>query len=138
MDLSPEERKRIYEEEKARIEAEEEARKTEEIEQGVSATGLEPNVAGLLCYLGVWITGIVFLIIERNNRYVRFHAIQSIVVFGALSIANIFLAWIPYVGWLFGTAIGILGFVLWIVLMVKAYRGERYKVLWAGDLAEKA
>jgi len=68
---------------------------------------------------------------------VRFHAIQSITVFGILGIANAILSQIPLVGWFFGVIIGILTFILWIVLMVKAYQGELYKVPLAGDLAEK-
>ena len=79
MGLSPEEKKRIYEEEKARIEAEEAAK-------GNSTTKLPPNKAGLLCYVGFWVTGIIFLIIERKNKLVRFHAMQSLVVFGILNI----------------------------------------------------
>jgi len=83
MKLSPEERKRIYEEEKARLEPEE---KVEATKETGSSTGLKPNVAGLLCYLGVWVTGIIFLIIERKNKLVRFHAMQSLVTFGILHI----------------------------------------------------
>lgn len=132
MQLSPEERRRIYEEEKARIETEQKRQMTE----GGSSTGLEPNVAGLLCYLGVWISGIVFLVIEQKNRFVRFHALQSIVTFGALGVAGALLGWIPYAGAVFGTIIGILGFILWIVLMVKAYQGELYRVPLAGRVAE--
>ncbi len=81
MQLSPEERHKIYEEEKARIESEQKQRVT----KGGSTTGLEPNVAGLLCYLGAWITGIIFLVIEQKSKFVRFHALQSIVTFGALT-----------------------------------------------------
>jgi uncharacterized membrane protein len=132
MQLSPEERRRIYEEEKARIQAEHKQRMTE----GGSSTGLEPNVAGLLCYLGVWISGIVFLVIEQKNRFVRFHALQSIVTFGTLTVAGALLGWIPYAGDIFGIVIGILAFILWIVLMVKAYQGELYKVPLAGQVAE--
>ena len=84
MQLSPEERHKIYEEEKARIDAEQKQWMT----TGGSTTGLEPNIAGLLCYLGGWITGIVFLVIEQKNKFVRFHALQSIVTFGALTVAS--------------------------------------------------
>jgi uncharacterized membrane protein len=132
MQLSPEERRKIYEEEKARIEAEQKQRMTE----SGSTTGLEPNVAGLLCYLGGWISGIVFLVIEQRNKFVRFHALQSIVTFGALTVAGAFLGWIPYTGGVFGAIIGILAFILWIVLMVKAYHWELYKVPVAGQVAE--
>jgi uncharacterized membrane protein len=132
MSLSPEERRRIYEEEKARIEAEQKQRMTE----GGSSTGLQPNVAGLLCYLGGWISGIVFLVIEQKNKFVRFHALQSIITFGALTVAGALLAWIPYAGSVFGIIIGILAFILWVVLMVKTYQGELYKVPLAGQVAE--
>lgn len=131
MDLSPEERGKIYEEEKERIEAE----KRQNITVPDTTTGLQPNIAGLLCYLAGWITGIIFVVIEQKSRFVRFHAVQSIVVFGALTIASALLTWIPHVGGFFGTVIFIIGLVLWIVLMVKAYQGELYKVPLAGEIA---
>jgi len=132
MSLSPEERRKIYEEEKARIEAEQKQRMT----AGGSSTGLEPNVAGLLCYLGGWISGIVFLVIEQKNRFVRFHALQSIVTFAALTVAGALLGWIPYAGSVIGIIIGIVACILWVVLMVNAYQGQLYKVPLAGQVAE--
>jgi uncharacterized membrane protein len=108
-----------------------------------TSTGLEPNVAGLLCYILGWITGLIFFLLEKENEFVRFHAKQSIVVFGAFSAVSILLfilGWIPYIGVLFfvlNVLIGILSLVLWVMLMVKAYQGERYKLPWAGDFAEK-
>ncbi|UCH50751.1 MAG: hypothetical protein JSV54_06970, partial [Chloroflexota bacterium] len=75
MKLSSKERRRIYEEEKARIEA----RQKRKTAQDISTTGLEPNIAGLLCYVAGWISGIVFLVLERKNQFIRFHAMQSIV-----------------------------------------------------------
>ena len=137
MELSPEDKRRIYEEEKARIEAEEKLKEEQPAGGDASTTNLQPNVAGLLCYLGVWVTGIIFLLIEQKNKLVRFHAIQSIIVFVILGIASAFLSQIPLVGWFFGTIIGVLSFVLWIVLMVKAYQGQLYKIVLAGDLAER-
>jgi len=86
--------------------------------------------------LGVWITGIVFLVIEQKNKFVRFHALQSIITFGALTVASALLNWIPFVGSFFSAVIGILAFILWILLMVKAYQGELYKVPVAGHVAE--
>ena len=102
-----------------------------------STTSLEPNVAGLLCYLVGWITGLIFILIEKENKFVRFHAMQSIVVFGAWNVLAIILWWIPFVGWILGTVLSLLGLVLWIILMVKAYQGERFKLPIAGDIAEK-
>jgi uncharacterized membrane protein len=132
MSLSPEERRKIYDEEKARIEEEE---RQGRVGAQPPTTGLKPNVAGLLCYLGGWVTGIILLIIEQKDRFVRFHAVQSIVTFGFLSVAAALLSWIPVVGAFFGAIIGVAGFVLWIVLMVKAYQGELYKLSVAGDVA---
>ncbi|MCK4331215.1 MAG: DUF4870 domain-containing protein [Dehalococcoidia bacterium] len=102
-----------------------------------TSIGLEANVAGLLCYVLGWISGLVFLLIEKENKFVRFHAMQSIIVFGVLSVASIVLGWIPVLNLVIVPLISVLGLVLWIVLMVKAYQGEKYKLPWAGDLAEK-
>ena len=102
-----------------------------------TSTGLDENVAGLLCYVLGWVSGIVFLLIEQENKVVRFHAIQSIVVFGILTIAGIILGRIPIFGGAFSAIIGVLSFILWIVLMVKAIQGTKYKLPWAGDFAEK-
>jgi uncharacterized membrane protein len=136
MALTPEERKRIYEEEKAKIDAQAKAEKQKNDIPLESSTTLAPRLAGFLCYLGVWISGIVFLVIEKKNRWVRFHAAQSIVTFGTLWIGGIVLGWIPFIGGFFSFILGVLGVILWIVLMVKAYNGERYKLPWAGDIAE--
>src|SRR4030042_3017015 len=136
MELSPEERRKIYEEEKARIAAREQLERERQGISGESTVNLQPNVAGLLCYLGAWITGIIFIVLEQKNKWIRFHAAQSIVTFGSLWIAGMVFGWIPIIGPVFSTILGITGFVLWIVLMVKAYHGERYRVPWAADLAE--
>jgi uncharacterized membrane protein len=108
-----------------------------------STTNLEPNVAGLLCYLATWITGLIFFLIEKENKFVRFHAMQSMVTFGAIFVGYIVfmgLGFIPVIGLLFDILswiLAVLAFVLWIVLMVKAYQGERFKLPIAGDFAEK-
>ena len=102
-----------------------------------TSSGLEENIAGLLCYVLGWISGLIFVLIEPDNRTVRFHAFQSIFVFGALNIAGIALRWIPAIGiGLMGVISGI-AFVFWVVLMYKAYQGEMYKIPWAGNQAEK-
>jgi len=98
---------------------------------------LDENVAGLLCYILGWISGLVFFLIEKKNKFVRFHALQSIIVFGVLTLASIVLGWIPFIGWVISTIISVLAIVLWIILMIKAYQGEKFKLPWAGDLAEK-
>lgn len=137
MELSPEEKNRIYEEEKARIEARERIKLERQKISETTSTGLLPNVAGLLCYIGGWISGIIFFILEEKNSWIRFHAAQSIVVFGTITFLGTIFGLIPVVGSAFSSIIFILGFILWIILMSKAYNGERYKLAWAGDIAEK-
>ncbi len=102
-----------------------------------SSTGLAENVAGLLCYVLGWISGLVFVLIEKENKFVRFHAIQSIYVFGVLTIASIILGWVPFIGAVIAWLISVFGLVLWIILMIRAYQGTRFKLPWAGDFAEK-
>ncbi|HXW63262.1 MAG TPA: DUF4870 domain-containing protein [Candidatus Acidoferrales bacterium] len=106
------------------------------------------NIAGLLCYVLGWITGLIFYFVDKRP-YVRFHAAQSIVVFGGLHIIEIILGMFFGVGMFmsglsgFSMAralseiVGLVVFVLWILLMVKAYQGERFRVPIAADVAEK-
>lgn len=104
-----------------------------------SGTGLDSNVAGLLCYVLGWITGLIFLLIEKDDDFVRFHAAQSIVVFGGLTIVQIifsvFIFAVPGL-WFFYWIIGLVGLALWILLIVKAYQGEEYHLPVAGDIAD--
>jgi len=137
MDLTPEEKRRIYEEEKARIEAREKIEREKLTEPAGTSTGLAPNVAALLCYVAGWITGIIFLVLEQKNKFVRFHAAQSIIAFGTVTVAGVLLGLIPLVGGVFSAIVGIIGFIVWIIMMVRASNGEWYKLPWAGDVAEQ-
>lgn len=101
------------------------------------STGLSPNVAGLLCYVAGWISGIVFLIIEKESKFVRFHALQSIVTFGILTVAQIIVSVIPFIGWVIAPLVWILMVVLWIILMIQAYSGKMWKLPWVGNWAEQ-
>ena len=102
-----------------------------------TSTGLEENIAGLLCYVAWWVSGLIFILLEQENKFVRFHAMQSIIVFGALNIIGIVFGWIPWFGWVMWSLVGLFAFVFWIVLIVKAYQGTMYKLPAVGDLAEK-
>jgi uncharacterized membrane protein len=113
---------------------------------GKTSTGIQANVAGLLCYVLGWITGLVFFLIEKENKFVRFHALQSMIVFGALFILQIvvgmFLGVLAMIHLgilipLFNGLVALVSLVLWVVLMIKAYQGEKYKLPIAGDIAEK-
>lgn len=102
-----------------------------------TSTGLDEKIAGTLAYVLGWVTGIVFLILEPNNKYVRFHAFQSILVFGVLTAVGLILGWIPVLGTIIYILVSILAFILWIILLVRASQGQKYHVKWAGPLAEK-
>jgi uncharacterized membrane protein len=110
----------------------------------VSGTeGIAENIAGLLCYVVGWITGIIFLLIDKRS-FVKFHAAQSIVVFGGLTVLRIGLGMITAFGGLLGLGfwgmiwvlIWLLGVVLWVLLMVKAYQHEMFRVPIAADIAD--
>ncbi len=101
-----------------------------------TSSGMQQNVAGALCYLLGWVTGIIFLIAEKENKFVRFHAWQSIIVFGAYMVIAIILSFIPIIGWIIGMLLGIAIFILWLVLMFKAYQGKMIKLPVAGNIAE--
>ena len=119
--------------------------------------GLSENAAATLSYVLGWLTGIIFYLFD-SRPYVRFHAAQSIVTFGGLHIIRAVLAMMFGLGWAFGglgmmggyglhhvagfgiglillSLVGLVSFVLWIVCMIKAYRGERFMVPIAGDVA---
>ncbi len=102
-----------------------------------TSSGMDQNVAGLLCYVAGWITGLIFFLIEKENRFVRFHAMQSIITFGGLTVLFIVLGMIPFLNLLLVPILALLQLVLWIVLMVKAYQGQLFKLPMIGDMAEK-
>ncbi|MGA2463522.1 MAG: DUF4870 domain-containing protein [Thermodesulfobacteriota bacterium] len=106
----------------------------EEKEQ--SSTGLDENVAGFLCYLLGFITGIVFLVVEKKSRFVKFHARQSTITFLSLFIISLILGFIPIIA-LLVYPIWILSLILWLLLMIKALRGERYLLPIVGKMADE-
>ncbi len=97
---------------------------------------MRARTAGWLCYLFGWVTGLIFFLLERENRFVRFHAMQSILFFGILNILEWVFSNLPFFGPI-GGAIGLVMFIGWIVMMVKAHWGEYYKLPLFGDLAER-
>lgn len=101
----------------------------------------DENIKGAGAYLLGPATGIALLLIEKKSDYVRFHAMQSTLVFGALLLLSVVLEIIPILGWLIAVLISpvfsLVAFILWIFLMWKAFSGERYKLVYFGDLAER-
>ena len=109
-----------------------------------SAGGLTDNVAGALAYVTI-IPAILFLVLEPFNRkrFVRFHSFQSIffaIGWTILWIILAFIGHIPFLGWatlLLWPLIGLLGLVIWLILVFKAYQGQMFKLPVIGDMAEK-
>ncbi|MFW5749870.1 MAG: DUF4870 domain-containing protein [Halanaerobium sp.] len=102
-----------------------------------TSLGLDENVEAILAYAGIWITGLIFLFIEKENNHVRFHAMQSLITFFSLFIISSLILVIPVIGILISSLITFLGTVLWFLLMYKAYNGEIFKLPYVGDLAEE-
>jgi uncharacterized membrane protein len=105
-------------------------------EKEKSSTGLDENVAGFFCYLLGFITGIVFLLVEKKSNFVKFHAMQSTITFLGLFVILMILGMIPIIG-LLAYPIWILSLILWLLLMIKALRGERYMLPIVGKMAEE-
>lgn len=101
-----------------------------------SSTGLQENVGGLLAYLLVFISGFILLMVEKKNKNIRFHAMQSIVVFAVLFVFGMIVNLIPIVGSMISLFLVPVSLALWVFLMVKAYQGERYLLPGAGKIAE--
>ena len=104
-------------------------------------SGMQQNIAALLCYVLGWLSGLVFLFIDKRP-FVRFHAIQSILLFGGIHVLHLVLTWVLFPAlrlWslLFAISglISLASLVLWVLLMVKAYQNEWYKVPVLGDIA---
>ena len=99
------------------------------------------RLIGALSYLLGPVTGIVLLLTYKKSQFVRFHAMQSTVVFGGLWLVYIVLGLVPILGWLIAVLISPLfmlgSFVLWIFLMWKAFNGEKFKLPYFGEVAEK-
>src|SRR3989338_6144187 len=95
-------------------------------------TGLPKNTAAALAYLLGWLTGLIMLVLEKD-KFVRFHAMQSIIVFGGLNL----LVMVPIFGWVLLPFAVLAGFILWLVLMFKAYKGEEFVLPVVGEFAKK-
>ncbi len=114
--------------------------KTTEVKK-VTALGIDENLEGALAYfLGV-LTGILFLILEKDNKFVKFHAVQSIIVSVAamviLTVVGTILIFIPIIGWLLDMLLYLGALIIWLLLMYKAYQKEMFKLPVAGDIAAK-
>jgi uncharacterized membrane protein len=103
-----------------------------------TSIGLDENLAGALAYALGWITGAALLYLERENQFVRFHAMQSTIVFGGLCLLWFVGVSVPPFGWAISfIIIPPLSAVLWLLMLFKAYTGQRFKLPYVGDIAEQ-
>jgi len=97
------------------------------------AFGLPVNTAAAACYVFGWLSGLVFLLAEKKNQKIRFHAMQSVIFFASLTV----ISFIPVVGWLLSPLVMIVGFISWLVSIYKAYNGEDFTLPVAGKFAKE-
>jgi uncharacterized membrane protein len=100
--------------------------------------GLSENAAGAIAYI-TFIPAILFLIMEPYNRssFVRFHSWQSIFLGIAVIAVNLVLGIIPVIGWIIAPLLSIGFLIVWVIVLIKASKGERYKLPFIGNLAEQ-
>lgn len=113
-----------------------------------TSTGIDPRLSALLCYTAWWVSGLVFLVIEQRHRDVRFHAAQSIVLFGTLSVAIALLSFLSVAMLLVSAAafqaartvselVWMAGVVLWLIVMIRTFNGETWRVPLVADIAAR-
>jgi uncharacterized membrane protein len=116
---------------------------------GPTSMGMQANVAAGLSYIFGWVTGLIFFLSEKQNQFVRFHAMQSILFSAGLTILYIAvwvldfvfaLANVGFLALLFGCLfwiVGLAAFVVWIILLINAFQGKKFKLPVIGDYAER-
>lgn len=107
------------------------------VEEKKRSTGLPANTAAALSYVLGLITGIAFLVLEKEDKFVRFHSLQSIAFSVVTVVGWTVLTIIPVLGWLILPLWGLGAFALWLFLIIKAYQGEKFKLPYLGEWAEK-
>lgn len=102
---------------------------------------MQQNVAALLCYVLGWLSGLVFFFIDKRP-FVRFHAMQSILLFGGIHILHLILTSVLFPAlrlwsllFAISSLISLASLVLWVLLMVKAYQFQWYRLPYIGDIA---
>jgi uncharacterized membrane protein len=101
-----------------------------------TSSGLDANLAAALSYLVGFVTGIIFLLVEKDNRFVRFHAMQSTLAFSGIVLFQLLLNVVPFLGKLVVLfVVWPASVALWLVLMFKAYQGEEFKLPVVGQMA---
>lgn len=102
----------------------------------VTSTGLDENVAALLAYSLGFVTGLIFILLEKSSRFVRFHAMQSLVTFLAFFVAHVAADLIPFLDRILRPLVDLFAIAIWVVCMVKAYQQEMFRLPIAAEIAD--
>lgn len=103
-----------------------------------TSMGIEEHVANALCYALGWLSGLIILLIEKENDIVRYHAAQSIIIFGSITLLNIILPMFLFLGGLaIMSLVNLAAFVLWIVFIVTALNKKPLKIDFLASYAEQ-
>ena len=111
--------------------------KKEKVSLGATSCGMKAELAAALSYVLGFVSGIVFFILEKKNEFVRFHAMQSIILFASLFVLGTIFSLIPIINWIICPLISLGAFILWIILLIKASQGEYFELPWIGKIARK-
>lgn len=102
-----------------------------------TSLGLTPSLTAALAYVLGFVSGIIVFILEKENRFVRFHAMQSMLLSAAFFVVNIVVSFIPVAGPILGLLVCLIGIICWLIVLIKAAQGQYYKLPFIGDYAEK-
>jgi len=110
-----------------------------------SSTGMDPKIAVLLSYLFSFIGGLVFWLIEKENKFVKWNALQALIL-GIVEVASVILfsailGWIPFIGWFFfswlGWVIWAAAWILGIIAIIMAFQGKTFRIPGIASLTDK-
>lgn len=99
-----------------------------------SSSGLDENIAGMLCYLFTFVGGIIFLAVEKRSRFVLFHALQSVTVFGLIMVGHVLSAFLPLFGPLVASLLSLLGVIVWLLTVIASLQENGSSCLGSGTL----
>ena len=110
-----------------------------------SSTGMDPKVANLIAYLFSWLGGLIIWLIEKENRFVKWNALQALILgvieIGSIIIVSMILGLIPYIGWFFFSWLGYLmagvAWIMGIVCIVMGFNGKTFRIPGVAKLADK-
>ncbi|PKM52531.1 MAG: hypothetical protein CVV02_01915 [Firmicutes bacterium HGW-Firmicutes-7] len=102
---------------------------------GQSSLGMGENIAALLAIIFSPISAIIILVMEKDSKFVKFHAIQSLALAVIIFVANIVLGFIPILGWIVLLFLNLGVFILWIILLIKSYQGEWFELPLVGKFS---